>query len=154
MERNFYLVVEMSFLEWKVLYEDLCKSLILCMVQPKVCWAPLHCWELHMLMHVFWLSRLKQREYLLYKNCINLAHGQKWEWERLVITILTWAQLVGAVKYTDCIFEEGFRPPHNECPRYDTKQSDGEASVMLGFGECGVLPSLPGPLWPGMGAPD
>ena len=43
--------------------------------------------------------------------------------------------------------------PHNEYPRYDTKQSDGEAPVMLGL--CGMwstssLPLLPGPFWPGV----
>ena len=31
----------------------------------------------------------------------------------------------------------GLRPPPiDECPGYDTKQSDGEAPVMLGHGEC------------------
>ena len=44
----------------------------------------------------------------------------------------------------------------NECPGYDTKQSDGEALVMLEI--CGMrstpsLLSLPGPLWPRMVAP-
>ena len=37
----------------------------------------------------------------------------------------------------------------NECPRYDTKQSDGEASVMLDVWEMQntlLLLSLPGPL--------
>ena len=41
------------------------------------------------------------------------------------------------------------RPP-NECPRYDTKQSDGEAPVMLelwGMQSIPSLPSLPGPLY-------
>ena len=50
----------------------------------------------------------------------------------------------------------GVRPPDNS-PRYDTKQSDGEASVMLGFwGMQSIpsLPSLPGPLWPRVVAPD
>ena len=28
----------------------------------------------------------------------------------------------------------------NKCPRYDTKQSDGELSVMLEFKECGIHP--------------
>ena len=40
---------------------------------------------------------------------------------------------------------------------YDTKQSDGEASVMLELWEmqsAPSLPSLPGPLWPGVVAPD
>ena len=51
----------------------------------------------------------------------------------------------------------GVRPPTNECPWYDTKQSDGEDPVMLEFGEIRSTPSLPslqGSLWPGVVAPD
>ena len=39
----------------------------------------------------------------------------------------------------------------NECPRYDIKQFDGEAPVMLelwGMQIILLLPSLSGPLWP------
>ena len=60
------------------------------------------------------------------------------------------AQLAGAVEYTD-------PPPPNECPGYDTKQSDGEVSAMLGLWgmwSTPSLPLLPGLLWPGMVAPD
>ena len=45
----------------------------------------------------------------------------------------------------------------NECPGYDTKQSDGEAPVMLalkGIWSTPLLPSLLGPLWPRVVAPD
>ena len=45
----------------------------------------------------------------------------------------------------------------NECPDYDTKQSDGEVSVMLELCEMRsttFLPLLPGPLWPGVVASD
>ena len=45
----------------------------------------------------------------------------------------------------------------NECPVYDTKQSDGEVPVMLqlwGMRSTSSLPLLPGPLFPGMVAPD
>ena len=45
----------------------------------------------------------------------------------------------------------------NECPGYDTKQSDGKALVMmelLGRRSTPSLPSLPGPLWPGVVAAD
>ena len=45
----------------------------------------------------------------------------------------------------------------NECPRYDTKQSDSEAPVMLELWEMRSttsLPSLPGPLWSEVVAPD
>ena len=51
----------------------------------------------------------------------------------------------------------GVRPHSNECPIYDTKKSDGEVPVMLelwGMRSTPLLPSLPGPLWPGVVAPD
>ncbi len=47
--------------------------------------------------------------------------------------------------------------PHNECPGYDTKQSDREVPVMLGLWGMWTapsLPSFPGPLWPRIVAPD
>ena len=49
------------------------------------------------------------------------------------------------------------KTPQNECPGYDTKQSDGEVPVMLGL--WGIrstpsLPSLPSSLWSGVVAPD
>ena len=43
------------------------------------------------------------------------------------------------------------------CPGYDTKQSDGDDSVMQELWEMRItplLPSLPGPLWPGVVAAD
>ena len=55
-------------------------------------------------------------------------------------------QSAGAVEYTDSISAEGFDSP-NECPRYDTKQSDGEIPVMLelwGMQSAPSLSSLPG----------
>ncbi len=69
---------------------------------------------------------------------------------------LSLAQSVGAVEYTDCISAEE-QNSLNECPRYDTKQSDGEATVMLelwGMRSTSLLPLLPGPLWPRVEAPD
>ena len=51
----------------------------------------------------------------------------------------------------------GVRPPTNECPGYDTKQSDGEVPAILelwGMQSIPLLRSLPGPLWPGVAAPD
>ena len=64
------------------------------------------------------------------------------------------AQSAGAVEYTDCTSAEGVR---NQCPEYDTKQSDGEVPVMLGpwgIRSTPSLPLLPGPLWPSVVAPD
>ena len=55
------------------------------------------------------------------------------------------AQSAGAVEYTDCT------------SGYDTKQSDGEVPEVLGLWgmrSTHSLPSLPGPLWPGVVAPD
>ena len=40
------------------------------------------------------------------------------------------AQLAGAVEFTDWTSTEGW-DPFNECPQYDTKQSDGNALVVL-----------------------
>ena len=51
----------------------------------------------------------------------------------------------------------GVRPPPNECPGYDTKQSDGEVPAvqeLWAMRSTPSLPSLPGPLWPGVVAPD
>ena len=48
-------------------------------------------------------------------------------------------------------------PQLNKCPGYDTKQSDGEDPVMLelwGMRSTSSLPSLAGPHWPGVVAPD
>ncbi len=45
----------------------------------------------------------------------------------------------------------------NDCPGYDTKQSDSEVPIMLepwGMRSTSSLTSLPGPLWPGVVAPD
>ena len=51
----------------------------------------------------------------------------------------------------------GVRLLQDECPGYDTKQSDVDAPVMLEFWRMWSTPSypsLPGPIWPGSLAPD
>ena len=63
------------------------------------------------------------------------------------------AQLAKAAEYTNCFSAEGQNSP-NKCPGYDTKQSHGEAPVMLelwGMRSTPLLPSLPCPLWPQSG---
>ena len=45
----------------------------------------------------------------------------------------------------------------NECPVYNTKHTDSEVPVMLELWRMQStppLPSVPGPLWPGVVAPD
>ena len=51
----------------------------------------------------------------------------------------------------------GVRHPPNQCPRYDTEQSNGEIPVMLELWRIRstpLLPSPPGSPWLGMVAPD
>ena len=53
--------------------------------------------------------------------------------------------------------QRGKIPPfHNEKPRYDTKQADGEGPVLelWRIQSTLLLPLLPGTLWPGVVAPD
>ena len=67
------------------------------------------------------------------------------------------AHLAGAVEYNDCTYAEERLPPPNVCPGYGTKQSDGEAPVMLelwGMQSTPLLPLLPGPFWLGVVASD
>ena len=61
------------------------------------------------------------------------------------------AQSAGSSEYTDLTSAEGYISPTKEWPGYDIKQSDGEALVHKLWG---TLPLLPGPLWPGVVAPD
>ena len=66
------------------------------------------------------------------------------------------AQLVETTEYTDWMSAEGLDSP-NEYPGYDTKQSEGEASVTLelwGTQSTSLLPLHPGPLWLGVVAPN
>ena len=68
--------------------------------------------------------------------------------------MLLLAQSAWAAEYTDCISAKGYDST-NECPVYDTKQSDGEISVMLrGIRSTPLLWLLPGPLRPGVVIPD
>ena len=65
------------------------------------------------------------------------------------------AQSVGAVVYTNCITAERQDPTY-ECPGYNIKQSIREALVLELWGIRSILslPSLPGPLWLEVVAPD
>ena len=70
---------------------------------------------------------------------------------------ITFALSAGAVKYTNILCGGVSNSPPNEFPGYDTKQSDGEVTVMLELWvmrSTPLLPLLPGPLWPGVVIPD
>ena len=82
-------------------------------------------------------------------NHTRCARSQVW---LLMDSLPGLAQSVGAVNTTTVPLKSGKILP-NECPRYDTKQSDGDAPVMLeiwGVWSTPLLPSLPGRLWPGV----
>ena len=59
-------------------------------------------------------------------------------------------QSARAVKYINCIPTGGWDAP-SECSGYDIKQSDSVALVNV---EYPFIAIAPGPLWPGVGAPD
>ena len=59
--------------------------------------------------------------------------SQKYEYlvvQKLVQILFLLALSAGAIEYTDCISAEVNPPSLYKCPRYDTKQSDGEALVL------------------------
>ena len=72
----------------------------------------------------------------------------------LVVVQILFAQSAAAVEYTDSTSAES--KTHHECPGYGTKQSDGEAPVMLEIwgrrSTISLLP-LPDPLWSGVVEP-
>ena len=61
----------------------------------------------------------------------------------------------GALESTDCFSVKGY-DNSKECPRYDSKQSEGEAPVILELWRIRTssLLSLLGPIWSGVVAPD
>ena len=66
------------------------------------------------------------------------------------------AQSTGVQNIPTAPLQRGKTPP-NVCPVYDTKQSDAEVPVMLDAAlmqSTPSLPSLPGPLRPGMAVHD
>ena len=74
-----------------------------------------------------------------------------------ITRLISFAQLAGAVEYTDCTSAEGMRPHPQRVSCYDTKQSDQKVPVMLelwGMRSTSLLPSLPSPLLPGVVAAD
>ena len=65
-------------------------------------------------------------------------------WKATTVANFTYLlpQSARAVERTDCFSAEGYdTPPPNECPWYDTKQSDGEIPVMLELWERWSTPS-------------
>ena len=118
------------------------------------------CSSLYVIIEV--MSRIWHRENL---NILDYIHvvgvGLKDRLQRFLQPLLIIIENVmnkihGAVEYADCISARG-NPPPDECPGYDTKQSDGEVPVMLelwGMRSTPSLLSLPGQLWLEVVAPE
>ena len=92
-----------------------------------------------------------------YSYLMKLLYGFKYSY---LIVIIIWFPMIissnnGPVGWSCRIHRLHFSS--NECPRYDNKQSDGEAPVRLklwGMWSTLSLPLLLGPLRPGVVAPD
>ena len=77
-------------------------------------------------------------------------------WRQELNFFTFWPNQLGLQNALTASLQRDKIPPYG-CPGYDIKQSDGEAPVMLehwGMRSTPLLPLLPGPLWPGMLAPD
>ena len=115
-------------------------------------WSDMMC--VYIYMCVCLIGKILQSSSLIFNSFKSL-------YESLVITIFVLPKMACQVSWGCRIHWlhlcRGVRPTPNECPGYDTKQSDGEVPVMLelwGMQSTSLLPSLPGPLWPGVVAPD
>ena len=85
--------------------------------------------------HQYFCLKITLQDFISIWVIYTYKGEQKW------LDKLESSQSSGAVEYIDCIYAEwGDKSSlsSNECPGYDTKLSNGEAPVMLEFGECGV----------------
>ena len=98
----------------------------------------------------YFLSSREWRIMFLLPLILGLRH--LWLIEPIRWLIYSFAQSAMVVEYTDCTTAEGL-DPMNKFPWYNSKQSDGEARVMLehwGIRRTHLLPSLLGLLMPGV----
>ena len=73
------------------------------------------------------------------------------------ISFIMWSSWLGLQNTLTAFLQKSKTPSPNEYPGFDTKQSDGEAPVMLELWRMqstSLLPSLPDPIWPQVVAPD
>ena len=88
--------------------------------------------------------------YLKPFNCTRTINSNTWN--HLRVSPVSWGCRIHQLHLC-----RGIRHPTNACPRYDTKQSDGEVLVILELWGMQRTPSLPlllGPLCSGVVAPD
>ena len=104
-----------------------------------------------------WITLPSQSCQVFYSFCANLLHS-------LILWLIVSFQSLHKFcpvgwgsRIHQVILCRGVRPCPNECPRYDTKQSDREVPVTLerwGMQITPLLQSLSGPLWVGVVAPN
>ena len=149
----FYLKISDTFLIVHVQFENKVKFQLLALfpvvhLPPPVVSSLLH-----------WFATFA---YYMINHCVSIHHVDYTSIIIIIIIIIIYsflrvfAQSAGAVEYILHLCR-GVRPSSNECPGYDTKQSNSEVPVMLGLWEMRStlsLPLLPGPLGPAMIAPD
>ena len=99
-------------------------------------------------------SRLYIRNAKYKKKKENKKEGNALLMFKKWLNVYIISQSAGCVKYIDCISTGVYNPcPTSALDFLNTKQSDGDASVILelwGIRSTSLLPSLPGPLCPGV----
>ena len=93
--------------------------------------------------------------------CFDIETAYLWQTElseiKLVLHLIVYCPVSWGYRIHWLLFCGEVRPLPVKCPGYETIQSDGEVQVMLELREMWSTPSLPllpGPLWPGLVAPD
>ena len=118
--------------------------------------------------HILQTSRLEIYQRLRCSRCVLPPQPTETSLSKYVLThiynLLHWPiscfhdPIIWGCKIHRLLPCRGARLPHPKWVSwYDTKQSDGEVLVMLGFWRTWSIPSLPsllGALWPGVAAPD
>ena len=103
-------------------------------------WTAYLCWTELLEVELFW-----------YINCVLMLNLIIWN--EIVLILTLYCQVSWGCRIHRLHLCTGVRSP----PTSDTKQSDGEVTVMLehwGMSSTPPLPLLPGPLRPGIVAPD
>ena len=147
-----------------------CAWLYVCMCVYIIMWSVW--WEFSFIDKLWKLKHAFYFHFWRKKNTLKISNPSRWLFKKIEFSnnqsVLYNLFDNSHILYIDCLVGWGcrihrlhicreVRPLPNECPGYDTKQSDGEVLVMLelwGIRSNPSLSLLPGPLWPGVVATD